>query len=120
MASIPAPSPRWYVTTANTIIDFAINGLGANAAYAAIIAAEPWMAGPFIGPIVKWLVNTIIGKIDERVKIGADLILIRFGNDIRKEKYDEAMKPLKEKDDLSAEELKAIKDAVDKLVHRSN
>jgi hypothetical protein len=116
---IPPPKPRWYVTFANTCLDFAINGLGANAAYAAIIASEPWLGGPFIGGITKWFVGAVVGKIEQRIQIGVDKILIRFGADIRKAKYDEALKPIKEKDTVTDEELKAAIAAIDSFSRHS-
>jgi hypothetical protein len=118
VAVLPAPKPRWYVTFANVVLDFAMNKLGVDAAFAAIIVAEPWMATPFAAVIVKWALGIFIGKAEERLAIFTDGVLISVGNQYYKSGYDAAVKVLQDTGDMTDEQLQAAKDAFDKLVSR--
>lgn len=119
MSEVEAPQ-RLLITIANTIIDFAIKGLGSDAAYVAVVSQAPWLGGPIIGKITKWVLDMIIGKIDERVKLSADVLLVRLGNDLRKSEYDSALKPIQEKENPTNAEIEAAKAAIDHIVHRGD
>ncbi len=119
MADVPAPKND-LVTAINSVIDILIKGLGADAAYAAVVAQVPWLGLPVISYFVKLVINHLAGAIDTNLKINIDIIVIRYQNQSLKEQYDKALESLKTKLEVSDEELKAAKLAIDHLIHKPN
>lgn len=113
MAEIPAPKPYWFVTVFNTVLRFAINGLGASAAETAIMAQVPWLPPS----LVKWVVGTFLKSAEKEIEIGADKVLLRFSGDIREAQYEQAIKPIREKEVVTDEELRAAQEAIHHILH---
>ena len=116
MATVQAPSFP-LVDIANLVLDTLIKGLGEDAAIAAATAYAPWLALPIINWIFKQIVSVAANALDTQLKAGVDIVIIRFGNDIRKKEYDAALEPVKA-GKATPDEIQKARDAIDALVHR--
>lgn len=118
MANLEAPKNQ-LVSAVNAVVDTLVKGLGVEVAYALAIAQAPWLQLPIISSIFRYVLNLFAGSLDKNLKINLDIILIRYQNDAIKEEYDKAIEPLKDKGEVSDEELQKIKDSLDKLINRN-
>ena len=120
MAELPAPSNPW-VDLINSVIDALVMGLGVDAAIASATAQAPFLAWPIVSQVFRFIVKSLAQVIDTNGKRFADILVVRFQNDLLKAAYDDALKPLKDKDasDVTPEELQKAKDAIDRLVSRA-
>ena len=118
MAVLPAPKNA-LVSVINAILDALIKGLGANMAYAAAVAEFPLLGAPIIGYFFRMFIDHLASSIDNNLKINADIIIIRFQNDARKADYDSAIAKIKLPGATDAE-IKAAKDAIDRIVSRTH
>jgi hypothetical protein len=116
--SLPAPSNH-LVTVINSVIDTLIKGLGVDVAYALAVAEFPFLNLPIVNQLFKLALNYLADSLDTTLKVNADIIVIRFQNDIRKAEYDKSIEPLKKPGATDAD-IKAAKDAIDKLIHRAH
>jgi len=125
MASLPQPKNS-LVDVANAVIDALVLGLGVDAAIAAGVAQAPWLAWPIISYIFQQIVTSMAESLDVHLKNTADIVIIRFQNDVRKIEYDSAIDQMKTvMDDPEASDaqkqsaIDAAKNAIRALVNRN-
>lgn len=116
--SKPLPAPtNWFVKTVNAILDALILNLGVKAAYAAAVAAVPWLGSPFIGYILNLVIEHFAAVFDTKLKEFADEVIIKAQNEGRKVEFDENISKFKEiinhPEATNAERAKAVQDARD-------
>jgi hypothetical protein len=125
--SKPLSAPtNWFVTAVNAALDALIKKLGADAAYAAVIAAVPWLGAPVIGYIVKSAISTFASIFDTKLKVFVDDLIVKAQNEARLIGYESAFDTLRtvfNNPGASNEEvlrdIQAAKDAADRLINRN-
>lgn len=123
---LPAPKNR-LVEIVNLVLDQLIKGLGADAAIAAAIAHEPWLAIPIIKWIFTGIVHAVAAAFDTNAKRFVDIWIVRFQDGAKKAEYDKEMGKFKgvvdDETKTPAERAQARKDAsdaIDRIVHRGD
>ncbi len=115
---LPAPQNK-FVEVLNRILDTLIKGLGADMAIAVAIAEAPWLGWPVVTELFRYFIRRLSLSIDDTIKKNADIIVIRFQNDIRKAEYDSAIEPIKN-GNPTPEEIKRAEDAIDRIISRAH
>lgn len=117
MTAIAAPRNR-VIEAAKVILNTLIEGLGVAAAVAFGQAALPILAAPIIRTIFKWIVEKVAEWIDKNLYYLAIKLTIRMQSHVRKDEYNEAIKPIV-RGDATNEELERAKAAADALINRN-
>lgn len=90
MTDIATPTNR-LTAIVDIVLDFLIKGIGANAAIAAAVSAEPWLGLPIVNSIFSWAVNLFASRFDLGLQKNVNAIVIRFQNDEQKDAYNQAV-----------------------------
>lgn len=116
--AIPAPTNE-LLNIVDTLLDFLVKGLGATAAIAACVAAEPVLATPWINYIFTQAVNKFAAVIDQVLEKNLNSILIRFQKTTAMKAYNasilSAIKP-----GVSNEELETDLASIDKFLNANS
>lgn len=115
--SLSPPVNRW-VGLINIILDNLIKGFGAKFTVAAATNYAPWLGFPIIRDIFGKSIELLANSVDTVVKNNADIVVIRFQNDLRKTVYDTNIGII-QNPGASNEDIKNALQAIDGLINRN-
>ena len=120
--AVPLPAPQKSLVNAiRKVLDYLIQGLGADLAIGAMYANGPaWLATPGLRIILEGIIKKAAEVMDESIADNISVIVIRFQNEARLEDYNKAREPLVQKGSMTDAEYEAWKESIRRLVQRSN
>lgn len=114
---LPAPRNKAIEVT-KIVLEKLIEGVGVDLAVAAAVAEAPWLATPFVNFLFKKLVGWLANIIEENLFKLAVKMIIRIQSDVRKEEFNDAIKPIIEGNPTD-EEIQRARDAAYRLIERN-
>ena len=115
--SLPAPTND-LIHTVNAVIDYLVEGLGADAAITIAETQQPWLKTPFINWMFRGVVVQLAASLDLSLSNKIDKVIIRYQATSLKKEYDQAIEKIK-KPGVTNEEIQKAKDSIDAIVNRS-
>ncbi len=118
MAERLPPPKNKAIEVIKTVLEKLIEGVGVELAVSAGTAAWPFLATPVIRQLFKWLVQLLAQALDENLFKLAMKMIIRVQSSVRKDEFNEALKPIIE-GNPSDEDIKRAREAADRLIERN-
>lgn len=106
------------VDVVGAVLNALIDGVGADAAIAAGIAAWPFLGTPIVSQLFTWGVDQLAQVIDENANNYAIKLVIGAQSTLRKDAFNAAIQPIIQGSPTDAE-IQAARAAADALIERN-